>query len=174
MGAILSLFQGGAKGEKIIIDFENVTPIAEEQELYSKVEESLKESTKILQEISEYQGCEELIRKAISQVSPENEEACWKALIPRVDVLHGFYEFSNKLKTIFVEIIKILSSAEAKMSLTNYPALSKQLGLVLDFVLQFDNKKLGNSSIQNDFSYYRRTLNRMKNAKKDGEIKIRD
>ena len=97
MGAILSLFQGGAKGEKIIIDFENVVPTAEEQELYAKVEEVLKNSSSILQKISEYTGCEELIRKAISQVSPENEEACWNALIPRVDTLHEFYEFANQV-----------------------------------------------------------------------------
>src|SRR4051812_42351693 len=31
-----------------------------------------------------------------------------------------------------------------------------------------------NPAIQNDFSYYRRTLNRMKLAKKDMNIKIRD
>eukprot|EP01105_Mastigella_eilhardi_P028653 TRINITY_DN95_c2_g1_i2.p1 TRINITY_DN95_c2_g1~~TRINITY_DN95_c2_g1_i2.p1 ORF type:complete len:175 (+),score=64.88 TRINITY_DN95_c2_g1_i2:454-978(+) len=31
-----------------------------------------------------------------------------------------------------------------------------------------------NPAIQNDFSYYRRTLNRMKLAKKDGNIKVRD
>nr|BAN37738.1 hypothetical protein, conserved [Entamoeba histolytica] len=174
MGAILSLFQGGEKGEKIIIDFENVVPSPEEQELYSSVEQCLQKSSKILQEISEYKGCEDLIRKAISQVSPENEEECWKALIPRVDVLYEFYEFSNQLKDRFIEIIRVLSQAEAKLSLVNYQALSKQLGLVLDFVLQFDNKKLGNSSIQNDFSYYRRTLNRMKGVKKDSDIKIRD
>lgn len=31
-----------------------------------------------------------------------------------------------------------------------------------------------NPAIQNDFSYYRRTLSRMKLAKKDGNIKVRD
>lgn len=31
-----------------------------------------------------------------------------------------------------------------------------------------------NPAIQNDFSYYRRTLNRMKLSKKDANIKIRD
>lgn len=97
MGAILSLFHGGEKGEKIIIDFENVIPTAEEEELYSKVEQKLKNSSKILKDISEYTGCEDLIRKAISQVSPENEEACWNALIPRVDTLHEFYEFANEV-----------------------------------------------------------------------------
>ncbi|KAL7717228.1 CYRIA/CYRIB Rac1 binding domain-containing protein [Entamoeba marina] len=174
MGAVLSLFQGGEKGEKIVIDFENVTPTQEEQEVWDSVRVVLEGSSNILTAIAEYKGCEDLIRKAIAQVSPENEEECWKALLPRVDVLHDFYEFSIDLKTRFIDIIRVLSKAEAKLSLVNYQALSKQLGLVLDFVLQFDNKKLGNSSIQNDFSYYRRTLNRMKGVKKDCDIKIRD
>nr|BAN40689.1 hypothetical protein, conserved [Entamoeba invadens] len=174
MGAILSLFQGGEKGEKIIIDFDHVQPTAEEQDLYTKVEECLKKSANILTQITAYKGCEELIRKAISQVSQENEEECWKALIPRVDTLHTFFEFSNELKEKFIQILQVLSKEEAKASLQKYQALSKQVGLVLDFVLQFDNKKLGNSSIQNDFSYYRRTLNRMKSVKKDYEITIKD
>lgn len=41
-------------------------------------------------------------------------------------------------------------------------ALSKQLAEILRFVLKFDDLKMNNSAIQNDFSYYRRTLNRMK------------
>jgi hypothetical protein len=45
---------------------------------------------------------------------------------------------------------------------------------VFDFVLRFDDAKMINPAIQNDFSYYRRTLNRMKIAKKDANIRIRD
>jgi hypothetical protein len=33
---------------------------------------------------------------------------------------------------------------------------------VLSFVLKFDDLKMNNPSVQNDFSYYRRTLSRMK------------
>jgi len=52
--------------------------------------------------------------------------------------------------------------------------LAKQLADVFDFVLRFDDAKMVNPAIQNDFSYYRRTLNRMKLSKKDMNIKIRD
>jgi hypothetical protein len=41
-------------------------------------------------------------------------------------------------------------------------ALVKQFAEVLGFVLSFDEQKLKNPSIQNDFSYYRRTLSRLK------------
>ena len=39
-------------------------------------------------------------------------------------------------------------------------ATVKQFAEILDFVLKFDDLKMSNPSIQNDFSYYRRTLNR--------------
>jgi len=60
---------------------------------------------------------------------------------------------------------------------------------MFDFVLRFDDLKVNsllgnvrdwqlaqmvNPAIQNDFSYYRRTLNRMKLSKKDMNISIRD
>lgn len=39
-------------------------------------------------------------------------------------------------------------------------ATVKQFAEILDFVLKFDDLKMNNPAIQNDFSYYRRTLNR--------------
>jgi len=41
-------------------------------------------------------------------------------------------------------------------------ALVKQFAHILDFVLKFDDLKMLNPSIQNDFSYYRRTISRMR------------
>lgn len=81
--------------------------------------------------------------------------------------------------------------------LASQQALAKQLADVLDFVLRFDDAKVRvsfvhylcfscsrplrcvvsqmvNPAIQNDFSYYRRTLNRMKLTKKDMNLSIRD
>lgn len=41
-------------------------------------------------------------------------------------------------------------------------ALVKQFASILDFVLKFDELKMLNPSIQNDFSYYRRTISRLR------------
>ena len=73
------------------IDFENVKPTAEEQEIWEKVDNVLSKSAGIIKAIGEYKGCEELIRKAISEVSPENEEECWKQLLPKVDDIADAY-----------------------------------------------------------------------------------
>ena len=43
-----------------------------------------------------------------------------------------------------------------------YQATANLLAQVLTFALDFDDLKMSNPSIQNDFSYYRRTLSRLK------------
>jgi len=67
-----------------------------------------------------------------------------------------------------------LCKVAPKDSLASQQALAKQLADVFDFVLRFDDAKMVNPAIQNDFSYYRRTLNRMKLSKKDMNLTIRD
>ncbi|KAL7718135.1 CYRIA/CYRIB Rac1 binding domain-containing protein [Entamoeba marina] len=151
MGGILSIFQSGQSGERIVIDFENVTPSDEEMQTWSSVNDILKKATKIIDEISNFRGNDGLVREAITNPSQENEIA-----------------------VEFDKLVSTLANADAKISLTNFPALCKQFGLALDFVLQFDTNKLSNSGIQNDFSYYRRTLNRMKKNFPDSEYILKD
>jgi hypothetical protein len=49
-------------------------------------------------------------------------------------------------------------------------ALVKQFAEILDFVLKFDDLKMTNPSIQNDFSYYRRTVSRLRIANQENPI----
>ena len=44
--------------------------------------------------------------------------------------------------------------------LDDHQALVKQLAKVIDFVLKFDEIKMNKPAVQNDFSYYRRTIQR--------------
>ena len=50
-------------------------------------------------------------------------------------------------------------------------ALVKQLAEILEFVLKFDEHKMKTPAIQNDFSYYRRTLTRASLSRQDGTEK---
>jgi len=128
----------------------------------------------ILDRLFKYDGCEEYIRKAITTPGEETEQAAWNAVLPAVDQLQEFYDFSLELEASFPKLLVALCKNEPKDSLANQQALAKQLADVFDFVLRFDDAKMVNPAIQNDFSYYRRTLNRMKLSKKDMNIKIRD
>ncbi|XP_009957465.1 PREDICTED: protein FAM49A-like, partial [Leptosomus discolor] len=53
-------------------------------------------------------------------------------------------------------------------------ALAKQFAEILHFTLSFDELKMTNPAIQNDFSYYRRTIsrNRINNLQLDAESEV--
>jgi len=146
----------------------------EEKAIHAEVAAVLNKEKKILEALTTYTGCEEFIRKAITNPSPETEEEAWKAVLPAVDQLKDFYDFSLELESCFPKLLTALCKNDVKSSLASQQALAKQLADVFDFVLRFDDLKMVNPAIQNDFSYYRRTLNRMKLCKKDLNISIRD
>jgi len=162
------------EAEEIFVDFENAKPSEEEKELHSTVAAVLDKAPVILDRLFKYEGCEEYIRKAITTPGEETETAAWNSVLPAVDQLQEFYDFSLELESCFPKLLVALCKEDPKQSLANQQALAKQLADVFDFVLRFDDAKMVNPAIQNDFSYYRRTLNRMKLSKKEMNIKIRD
>jgi len=174
MGKILGALSSGKEPEEIFLDFENAAPSEDEKEIHSTVAAVLDKGPVILDRLFKYDGCEEYIRKAITTPGEETEQAAWNAVLPAVDQLQEFYDFSLELEACFPKLLVALCKNEPKDSLANQQALAKQLADVFDFVLRFDDAKMVNPAIQNDFSYYRRTLNRMKLSKKDLNIKIRD
>lgn len=101
----------------------------------------------------------------------ENVAACWEALKPAVGMLQGFYEYALELEAAFPELLSLLCDGEVKLN--TMQALAKQLGAVLDFVIRFDHCKMNTPSIQNDFSYYRRSMQRIKANHVDGEVQSR-
>jgi len=176
MGHILSYLQSRQDyDEHLFIDFENAEPgTDEEKKIYAAVATVLDRGPRILERLRGYSGCEEFIRRAITTPGAETEEVAWEAIIPAVDQLKEFYDFSLDLESSFPKLLIALCKNDPKDSLASQQALAKQLADVLDFVLRFDDQKMVNPAIQNDFSYYRRTLNRMKMSKKDLNLTIRD
>lgn len=175
MGQLLSaLFTGSRTVEEIFLDFDNCRPSEAEMDLWTQINEVLKRGPAILQKLFVYKGCDELIRRAINDPNPENDEAAWNAVLPHVDELQEFYEFAQQLEQNFPKLLVALCSDDPRQSLNNQQALAKQLGDLLDFVLRFDDAKMVNPAIQNDFSFYRRSLSRMKMAKKEVNIRVRD
>ena len=158
----------------IFIDFENVHPSGDEQEIYDVVAKVLNEVPSILSKLENYKGCEDSIRRAITTPNESNEQAAWDAVVPAVEQLKEFYEFSLELETAFPKLLQGVCKDNPKDTLSNRQALVKQIAEVFDFVLRFDDLKMVNPAIQNDFSYYRRTLNRMKTQKKNLDILIKD
>jgi len=145
------------------LDLENAKPSTdEERQIYDTVAAVLTKAPSILEKLHNYAGCEESIRKAITTPGSETEDAAWNAVVPAVEQLKEFYDFSLELESCFPKLLVALCKTNPKENIASQQALAKQMADVFDFVLRFDDLKMVNPAIQNDFSYYRRTLNRKK------------
>lgn len=54
-------------------------------------------NTTLLKSLKEYKAASDSIRKAIATPNAENEEIAWKAVLPTVDMLTAFYNYSSEL-----------------------------------------------------------------------------
>jgi hypothetical protein len=168
---------GGSKGPSvpdIDLDFGSPEPHDEsERKIFETLKEALDEAPKQLELLRGYQGCEEPIRKALNDPGPKTEQAAWKAVSKAVDKLYEFYKFSLTLEKAWPMLMDAQCAADQPDCIKNNVALAKQVALLFDFVFHFDEAKMINPAIQNDFSYYRRVLSRMKNANKDEKAKVK-
>lgn len=93
---------------------------------------------------------------------PEKQAEAWKVIIPLVQLLKDFYEFSKDLQRCEKELLGALTSEPQSplQHLETKQALAKQFAEILHFTLKFDDLKMNNPAIQNDLSYFRRTMSR--------------
>uniref|UniRef100_A0A8C9VZH3 CYFIP related Rac1 interactor B n=1 Tax=Scleropages formosus TaxID=113540 RepID=A0A8C9VZH3_SCLFO len=159
------------------LDFENAQPTEAEKEVWDQVNVVLKDARGILDDLQSYKGAGEAIREAIQHPNDENlQEKAWGAVVPLVGKLKKFYEFSLRLEAALHGLLGALTSTRytPTQHLEREQALAKQFAEILHFTLRFDELKMTNPAIQNDFSYYRRTLNRMRinNVPAEGENEV--
>ncbi|XP_071965378.1 CYFIP-related Rac1 interactor B-like [Antedon mediterranea] len=176
MGNLLKILGAGREDDgnraDFFLDFENAQPTEKEQAIWQQVRAELDKFPDILDDLRNYQGAGDEIREAIS--NPRNEELqeiAWRAVCPLVTKLKTYYEYSCILETVVEQLLFVLCSDEMSPTqhLETQQALSKQFAEILHYTLTFDDLKMTNPAIQNDFSYYRRTLNRKKMVNKDDD-----
>ncbi|ROL44572.1 Protein FAM49B [Anabarilius grahami] len=159
-------------GGNFFLDFENAKPTEAERRVWEEVNEVLTEAVSVLQDLQSYSGAGEAIRQASTSrmqaiQHPNDErvqEGAWAAVVPLVGKLKKFYEFSLKLEDSLQGLLEFLTSSRCSPTqhLEQEQALARQFAEILHFTLRFDELKMTNPAIQNDFSYYRRTLSRMR------------
>ncbi|KAM6101829.1 CYFIP-related Rac1 interactor B isoform 2-T2 [Theristicus caerulescens] len=152
-------------------------PTESEKEIYNQVNVVLKDAEGILEDLQSYRGAGHEIREAIQHPNDEKlQEKAWGAVIPLVGKLKKFYEFSQRLEAGLRGLLGALTSTpySPTQHLEREQALAKQFAEILHFTLRFDELKMTNPAIQNDFSYYRRTLSRMRinNVPAEGENEV--
>ncbi|CAL8277673.1 unnamed protein product [Lota lota] len=152
-------------GGNFFLDFENAQPSPAERQVWEEVNEVLTEALVVLQELQAYSGAGEEIRQAIQRPGEERvQEQAWAAVVPLVGKLKKFYQFSLKLECSLRSLLVALtrSGSSPTQHLEQEQALARQFAQILHFTLRFDELKMTNPAIQNDFSYYRRTISRMR------------
>ncbi|XP_030630343.1 protein FAM49B [Chanos chanos] len=147
------------------LDFENAQPTETERKVWDEVNKVLTEAEAILNDLQSYSGAGEAIRQAIQQPNDDSvQEKAWATVVPLVGKLKKFYLFSMKLEQALHDLLRFLTSTHCSPTqhLEQEQALARQFAEILHFTLRFDELKMTNPAIQNDFSYYRRTLSRMR------------
>uniref|UniRef100_A0A8B9KZB3 Protein FAM49B n=1 Tax=Astyanax mexicanus TaxID=7994 RepID=A0A8B9KZB3_ASTMX len=165
-------------GKKFIWREQDAQPTEAERETWDEVDVVLKDAQVILDELQAYKGAGQEIREAIQNPNDEAlQDQAWAAVVPLVGKLKKFYEFSQRLEAALHSLLRALTNethSDPTQHLEREQALAKQFAEILHFTLRFDELKMTNPAIQNDFSYYRRTLNRMRinNVPAEGENEV--
>jgi len=164
---------GGDKKPKVPalqIDFAT-NPSGDEEKLHSTVKDQiLNQTPELLGMITKYGGCEDVIRKALNEPGAA-ETAAWEAVSAAVDKLYEFYAFSLHLeKTWPLVLDQVCKFPDAVQGVRDNLSITTQIAHIFSFVFHFDEAKMMNPAIQNDFSYYRRVLGRMKDKKQKMKV----
>uniref|UniRef100_A0A8C9YML1 Family with sequence similarity 49 member A n=1 Tax=Sander lucioperca TaxID=283035 RepID=A0A8C9YML1_SANLU len=161
-----------------ILDYEtDAQPTEGEREVWNQVNSVLQDSENILTGLQAYKGAGQEIRDAIQNPSDFTlQERAWNSVCPLVIKLKKFYSFSLRLEEALQNLLECLTCAPftPTQHLEREQALAKQFAEILHFTLRFDELKMRIPAIQNDFSYYRRTIsrNRINNMNLDIEREV--
>jgi len=163
--------------EDVYIDLQNAKPTELEIKIYERVREVLNKGEEVCTKIEEYKGCQDVARKAMTSPNSENEEAAFSALLVAVEYIDGIYQQAKALEEVMPLLIETLSATpqeekdKTKLSVASCQALSAQLSILLDFSLRFDQVRMRQPFISNDFAFYRRLLPKFS---RDPRVRIKD
>ena len=169
----------------MFIDFYNAQPITtNERQIYAQVSHDFSsQSRNVLVQLENYKAGEE-VRNALA--SPDNfklQKMAFDLVQERIRVLERLYDFSAKVNLSILSIIGALtdqpeglydSDEIVKLNLENQQSLVKQLAQILHFTLRFDERKIANTSLQHDLSFYRRMLTKFKQSTQFSDTEVQE
>ncbi|KAJ2514245.1 hypothetical protein H4217_005864 [Coemansia sp. RSA 1939] len=124
----------------------------------------------LLQRISGYQESTKEIRAAITDPTPENEETAWRKVGPSVELLVECYQHAQTVEQVIPDVLDELCNHvdhEDSAVTDRSRGLARLLADLMQNAFAFDALKASIPAIQNDFSYYRRTLSRISASQND-------
>jgi len=138
------------------LDFDNTKPADSSGEI--DVAGLLERTRAALDEIQNYKSCQGAIKKAIE--APKDAQINTDAAVALKDnilAIKSWYDLAEDMAAVLPQIAAKISE---KGAVTEDPELTVALGQLVAFMYRFDQAKLYESGIQNDFSGYRRVMNK--------------
>lgn len=114
-----------------------------------------------LREVQDYAATQhtEVIRAAMSSPSDASKlDKALEAMEPRAQLVVGWYELAEKLSKRIPRLLGEIDEAAIKHASPEHNSSVRALASMLSFLLQFDSAKSATPSIQNDFSFVKRSL----------------
>jgi len=162
MGGLLNVFKNDQPHQvNFFLDFQNVNiPTGDDLEIYNSIKDVLNRSSEYLELMDNYHQCSDLIQRAIGEPTEQNEKAVFDVLLPTVSNLQKIYQYSIEIMDVASKLLSTLCVSGD--SLENQVALAKMLCDLFNYVIRFDDKKMVNPHINNNFSYYRRSAAKLR------------
>lgn len=137
----------------IQIDFKHKPEV-----LLAEIEALLDRTDQALEDINKYEGQPEPIRAAISQPKDvEVNTAAAVALSANVTCILGWYSLAEEIAKLMIQMANEMHAPPPNSK----PAVAAAFAKLLAFCFRFDSAKMMQPAVQNDFSGYRRVLNKV-------------
>jgi len=159
------------------LNLNNPEPINEdERQIVEEVGAQIIKTNKLLDLISHYEGCDQMIREALGiNGNEEAEIKAFEAVSLAVDKLLKFYNFSLNLSEMWKKLLNVICTHDShEESIGNHQATVKLIAEIFKFAFLFDKEKITHPSIQNDFAYFRRVSHRRKAQVKKRKHKVEE
>jgi Holliday junction resolvasome RuvABC endonuclease subunit len=132
------------------------------KELYDRVQAVLDRAPEHQEALLNYVGCKDEIKNFINVASEENRVAVTDKLSPAISMLREFYDFALELEQVAPDLLNCLCSKgndSLSVGVNQQKAIAAQFFNFLFYIMRFDDIRMKNSDIPNDFAFYRRSRN---------------
>jgi len=172
MGLVLVVFQNDKDKnfKNFKPDFDTARVDEKSKDFYNEVTLNLEKSNEMLKHIREYKTSQDSVRESMKNPTAENQRSSFEDILRNVDRIKTFYNYcNNEVVKLFQQLrIEIERVEEEKVEeseqLKRQEAWAKQLAQLISFVVQWDQLKMRQPQLLNDFSYYKRNLSKQAKA----------
>jgi len=172
MGLVLEVFQNEKcrKFKDYTPDFDTTTVDEKSRKFYNEVSTKLEESEKLIETLRQYASSQDSVRESMKNPTAENQRTSFEAILKNVETIKTFYNYCNEdvvkvFQSLRVEIERVEDEKiEESEQLKRQEAWAKQLAQLIGFVVHWDQLKMREPALLNDFSYYKRNLSKQAKA----------